>query len=107
VHRPKIARVHVALAAAGAALVMSLISAPTRAAAQETPKKTETKTGKKMPSFPEMQQMKPMDVMKMMDKDKKGYVTHEEFMKFYEELFKRLDRDESGTLTPPEFTDRG
>jgi len=107
VHRPKIARVHVALAAAGAALVMSLTAAPTRVAAQETPKKTETKTGKKMPSMPELQKMKPMDVMHMMDTDKKGYVTKEEFMKFYEDLFKRLDRDESGTLTPPEFTDRG
>jgi len=107
VHRPSIARVHVALAAVGAALVVSLVSAPTQAAAQETTKKTETKTGKKMPSFPELQKMKPMDVMHMMDTDKKGYVTKEEFMKFYEDLFKRLDRDESGTLTPPEFTDRG
>jgi hypothetical protein len=106
VHRPKITRLRVALATAGAALLVSLVPAPSRTAAEET---TTTKKEKKskMPSMPQMQRMKPMDVMHMMDPDKKGYVTHEEFMKFYEDLFQRLDRDKNGQLTQPEFTDEG
>ncbi len=77
--------------------------APGRAAAEDAAKKEK----QKMPSYPALMQMKPEDVMNMMDKDKKGYVTHEEFMKFYEALFQRLDRDKNQQLTLPEFTDRG
>ncbi len=100
-HAPNITRARIALAAVGAALVVLLVPAPSRAAAEDATKK------EKMPSYPALMQMKPTDVMNMMDKDKTGYVTHEEFMKFYEALFQRLDRDKNQQLTAPEFTDRG
>lgn len=102
-HASKITRARMALASVGAALVVLLVPAPSRAAAEDAAKKEK----QKMPSYPALMQMKPEDVMNMMDKDKKGYVTHEEFMKFYEALFQRLDRDKNQQLTLPEFTDRG
>ena len=51
--------------------------------------------------------MKPERVMKMMDKDNKGYVTHEEFMKFYDDVYKRLDRDNNQKLTAQELATGG
>lgn len=58
-------------------------------------------------TYAAVQQMKPAEVMHMMDAGQKGYVTHDEFMKFYEKLFERMDRDRNGKLSEPEFTDRG
>ncbi len=100
-HAPKIARARFALAAAGAALVVSLVPAPSRAAAEDAAKK------EKMPSYPALMKKKPMDVMHMMDTDKTDSVSREEFMKFYEALFERLDRDKNEQLAPKEFTDAG
>ena len=100
-YAPKITRALVAIAAAGAALVISLVPSQTRAAADDA------KKDKKMPSYPALQKMEPNDVMKMMDADKSGFVTREEFVKFYEALYERLDRDKDQQLKPAEFTDRG
>ncbi len=62
----------------------------------------------RLPStFAGLQKTKPMDVMHMMDTGKKGYVTKEEFMKFQEALFEKIDRDGDLKLTAPEFTDQG
>ena len=58
-------------------------------------------------SYPALMRMDPKDVMQMMDVGKKGYVTREEFVKFQEALFDRLDRNGDRKLAPPEFTDRG
>jgi hypothetical protein len=62
----------------------------------------------KMPkTYSALMKMKPVEVMHMMDNGKKGFVTREEFMKFYEELFNRMDKDKNGKITEPEFTDHG
>ncbi len=98
----KIARARFALVAAGAALTISLFPSPSRAAAEDAAKKE-----KKMPSYPALMKMDPKQVESMMDTDKSGYVSREEFMKFYEALFDRLDRDKNQQLTPAEFTDKG
>jgi hypothetical protein len=93
-------RVQFAFAAAGAALMLAL--APATARAAEDPLKQE-----KIPSYSALMKMKPNDVMKMMDVDKGGSVTREEFMKFYESLYERLDRDQNRQITPQEFTEVG
>jgi hypothetical protein len=103
VYASKIARAYLALAAAGAALVIALVPSPSRAAADDATKKDQ----KKMPSYPALMEMKPTEVMIMMDVDKDGNVTRAEFMKFYEGLYDRLDRDKNQRLSAPEFTDRG
>jgi hypothetical protein len=97
---PKIARARFAVAAVGVAMIVALVPATPRAA-EDAMKKD------KMPSYPALMKMKPMDVMKMMDTDKGGYVTREEFVKFYEDLFERLDRDKNQQIAPAEFTDAG
>jgi hypothetical protein len=61
----------------------------------------------KMPSsYPAYQEMKPADAMKTMDADKNGYVTREEFVKFQEALFGKMDKDGDRRLSAAEFTDR-
>jgi hypothetical protein len=97
---PKIDRARFALAAVGAATIVALVPATSRAAEDATKKE-------KMPSYPALMKMKPTEVMKMMDTDKGGYVTREEFVKFYEDLFDRLDRDKNQQVAPAEFTDAG
>jgi hypothetical protein len=97
---PKIARARFALAAVGAAMIVALLPTPSRAA-EDTVKKD------KIPSYPALVKTKPTDVMKMMDTDKGGYVTREEFVKFYEDLFERLDHDKNQQLAQAEFTDAG
>jgi spore coat protein CotH len=64
---------------------------------------TEMPTGGPPAEYIDYQKMKPMQVMHMMDPDKKGFVTHEEFMKFYEELFNNLDKNHDGKLTAEEL----
>jgi hypothetical protein len=107
VYAPKIARARFALAAGVAALVMSLVPSPSWAAAEDAAKKDAKTKGKTMPSYPALMEMKPEDVMHMMDADNSGYVTREEFTKFYQALYDRLDLNKDKKLTAPEFTDRG
>ncbi len=54
-------------------------------------------------SYPAMMKMKAMDVMHMMDADKKGFVTKEEFMKFHEAMFDKMDKDKDGKLSREEW----
>ncbi len=54
-------------------------------------------------SWLEYRKMEPMPAMHMMDSDKKGYVTKEEFMKFQEEFFSRMDKDHDGKVTADEW----
>jgi Ca2+-binding EF-hand superfamily protein len=58
-------------------------------------------------SMAQLMKMDPVDCMKMMDKDNKGYVTKKEFMNFQDELWKRMDKNHDGKVTTPEFTDAG
>jgi hypothetical protein len=108
VYAPKITRAGFALGAAGAALFMSLALWPSRAAAaDDAAKRDAASKGKTMPSYPALMEMKPEDVMHMMDGDHSGYVTREEFTNFFQAEYDRLDRDRDQRLTAPEFTDRG
>ena len=66
-----------------------------------------TTKGKMPPSPAAMRKMQPQQIFNMMDADHKGYVTKEEFMKFQEQLFNTWDKDKSGRLAAPVFTDEG
>jgi len=54
-------------------------------------------------SYDQLARMKPMEVMHMIDTDKKGYVTREEFMKFQEQFFDRMDQNHDGKVDPKEW----
>ncbi len=54
-------------------------------------------------SWVQLQRMKPMAVMHLADADGKGYVTRDEFIKFQERLFDRMDRNHDGKVTTPEW----
>ncbi len=54
-------------------------------------------------SYSDFVKMKPMEIMKMMDKDKRGYVTKEEFMKFHEQMFDKMDKNKDGVLSREEW----
>jgi EF hand len=58
-------------------------------------------------SWAAMRKMKAMDAMHMIDSDKKGYVTKEEFMKFQEQFFEHMDRDHDGKVTAKEWMGTG
>jgi EF hand len=57
-------------------------------------------------SYAALMKMKPMDVMHMVDTEKKGYVTKEEFMKFHEAMFEKMDKDKNGQLSREEWEGR-
>jgi len=73
-----------------------LATAPTARAA--TPSSTDEAR-----SWAQLAKMKPMDVMHMIDTDKKGYVTREEFLKFQEQLFDKMDKDHDGKVMGSEW----
>jgi Ca2+-binding EF-hand superfamily protein len=50
-----------------------------------------------------LSRMKPMEVMHMIDADKKGYVSREEFMQFQQLFFDRMDRDHDGKVDAQEW----
>jgi hypothetical protein len=54
-------------------------------------------------SYDELHRMKAMQVMHEMDMDKKGYVTREEFMKFMEQLYDRMDKNHDGKIDANEW----
>jgi hypothetical protein len=51
-----------------------------------------------------MMKMKPMDVMHMMDPGKQGYVTRDQYMKFHEAMFDKMDKDKDGQVTEKEWS---
>jgi hypothetical protein len=59
------------------------------------------------PSPAAMQKMKPSQMYMMMGKDKDGYVTKEEFLKFQEKVFDNWDKNKTGKLGPVMFNDEG
>jgi EF hand len=61
----------------------------------------------KMPaSYGALMKMKPMEVMHLMDPDRKGYAAKSDFMKFHEEMFEKMDRNHDGNLSEEEFVAR-
>jgi hypothetical protein len=69
--------------------------------------KADAGTSHMPPSPAAMQKMKPSELGKMMDKDKDGFVTKEEFLKFQEQVFDSWDKSHTGRLAAPVFTDAG
>ena len=53
-----------------------------------------------------LMKMKPMEVMHLMDPDKKGYVTKSDFMKFHERMFEKMDKNHDDKLSEAEFVER-
>ena len=54
-------------------------------------------------SYDQLARMKAMEVMHMIDSDKKGFVTREEFLKFQEQFFDRMDQNHDGKVDPREW----
>jgi hypothetical protein len=57
-------------------------------------------------TYSDMAKMSPSDQMKMMDKDNKGYVTKEEFLRFHEQMWNSMDRNQDGRATREEWFTR-
>ena len=68
---------------------------------------SDAKSDKMPTSYMKLMKMDPMEVMHMIDKGAKGYVTREEFLKFQEQFFNRMDRDRNGRISEVEWTDAG
>jgi hypothetical protein len=85
---------------AGAAAA-SLAVAPLARAADTTPQERAPR------SYAAMMKMKPAELMHLMDASHEGYVTRDEFLKFQQELFERMDKDRDGRISEPEFLEQG
>src|SRR6267142_5383621 len=81
---------------AAAALLVAIAATPAARAATPT-------TTDEARSWAQLAKMKPMEVMHMIDTENKGYVTREEFMKFQEQLFDKMDADHDGKVVAPEW----
>jgi hypothetical protein len=79
-----------------AALLIAVVAPVGRAAAREDSNHADS-------YYSLATRMKPMDVMHVIDTDKKGYVTREEFMKFQEEFFDRMDKNHDGKVDAKEW----
>jgi hypothetical protein len=84
-------------AALGAALVATIVAAFPNARAGDV------SFDKVPPNYTMLMKMKPMDVMHAMDPDKKGYVTKEDYMKFHEMMFQKMDKNHDNRLDEDEF----
>ncbi len=86
-------RLAAVLAAASALLVTA---APARAATSGGPPA----------EYVSYLEMKAMDAMHLMDQGQKGYVTRDEFMRYQEQMFDRMDRNHDGKVTVEEWLGR-
>jgi hypothetical protein len=86
-----------------AALTLAVLGA---AALAPSALAADTATDKMPGSYSALMKMKPMAIMHMMDVGKKGYVTKEEFMKFHEAMFDKMDKNKDGKLSEDEFVAR-
>src|SRR5437870_13803953 len=80
---------------AAAALLFAFVAPVARAAGPLTSDEAR--------SYDQLARMKAMEVMHMIDADKKGYVTREEFMKFQEQFFDRMDQNHDGKVDAKEW----
>jgi hypothetical protein len=85
------------------ALLASMLSLPQAARADDDKAARAAAANDPRYSWAALRKMKPMEVMHMVDEDKKGYVTKEEFMKFQEQFFDRMDRDHDGKISAQEW----
>ena len=86
-------------AALAAALVAVLATIPNAHAA-------DTSQDMMPAGYGSLMKMKPVQVMHMMDPDKKGYVTKSDFMKFHERMFEKMDKNHDDKLSEAEFVER-
>lgn len=87
----------------GAALAFTLGSAIVVPAALPVPANA-AEASKNVPaSYGELMKMKPMEAMHLMDEGNKGYVTREEFMKFQEALFQKMDQNKDEKISREEW----
>ena len=86
-------------AALAAALVALLATTPNAYAADTSQDMMPT-------GYSSLMKMKPMEVMHMMDPDKKGFVTKSDFMKFHERMFEKMDKNHDDKLSEAEFVER-
>jgi hypothetical protein len=85
-----------ALGLAGALLFISVsLPGPARAA--------DTSSDQMKMTYSQFAKMDPMKAMKMMDRDDKGYVTREEFLKFQEKLFNNIPKQNPDRVTMEEW----
>jgi len=66
----------------------------------------ERPTGSAPQEYIDFLKRKPMEVMHMMDTGNKGFVTKDEFAKFHEGMFERMDKNHDGKLTTEEWLGR-
>ncbi len=88
-----------ALAMASAAMLAS-ISFPFVAEAAETSHDKMMQTPR---SYSEFLKMDPVECMKMIDHEHKGYVTKEEYMRFHEAFFKSMAKKNADRVTREEW----
>jgi hypothetical protein len=86
-------------AALAAALVAVLATIPNAHAA-------DTSQDMMPAGYSSLMKMKPVQVMHMMDPDKKGYVTKSDFMKFHERMFEKMDKNHDDKLSEAEFVEK-
>jgi len=55
------------------------------------------------PNYSALMKKKAMDVMHAMDPDNKGYVNKDDFMKYFEMMFDKMDKNHDGKLDKSEF----
>src|SRR3972149_5086091 len=89
-------------AMASAAMIAS-ISVPFVAQAAEP---THDKMMQTPKSYAEFMKMDPVECMKMIDHDNKGYVTKEEYMRFHEAFFKNMAKKNADRVTREEWLGR-
>ena len=97
--RPSPRTMSFTLAALAAALVAVLATIPSALAA-------DTSQDMMPAGYSSLMKMKPMEVMHMMDPDKKGFVTKSDFMKFHERMFEKMDKNHDDKLSEAEFVER-
>jgi len=61
----------------------------------------------RLATWASIQKMKAMDLMHIIDAERKGFVTKEEFLKFQERFFERMDRDRDGKVDAKEWMGKG
>ena len=89
-------------AMASAAMIAS-ISVPFVAQAAEP---THDKMMQTPKSYAEFMKMDPVECMKMIDHDNKGYVTKKEYMRFHEAFFKNMAKKNADRVTREEWLGR-
>jgi hypothetical protein len=88
----------------GVLLATGLIAGSMLAQKQAVPTQASKQATVNAPSKRELRQDEVKQLLLLMDTDKNGKITKQEWMSFMEAEFDRLDKDKSGELDPKELT---